>query len=199
VPDLDDQLRHCLHRHAEGVTAAPGLSIAARVRSQRMGRTSHALTALAVVPVTAGVVAGGVALASPAHHRQQSRVTAANTPSAKPSPTAAPQTITYRECPQGTSPKLKALDGGLTVHVGHHAALQDILTRRVHLKNTDGALPKAIYSMHVIAHRSNGRAVIAFERAPLNGKVKWTIAVRKSPTDFVSHRAKLLGCVSTSR
>jgi hypothetical protein len=194
VADLDDELRRCLQRHAEGVTAAPDLGHAARARSQRMGRRSHAVAALAVVPVTAGMVAGGVALASPAHHAQQVRVTV-HTPSAAPSASDAPKTISFSQCPKGTSPRLKALDGSLASYVPRPGAVQQIHTRHIHFKDNGGALPKAIYSMHIIGHQSSGHAVIAFERAPLNGKTRWTIAVRKSPTDFVSHRAKLVGCV----
>jgi hypothetical protein len=63
VADLDQQLRDCLRRHADDAHPKPKLASDAKARSRQLARRAHATVALALVPATAGVTIGSVALA----------------------------------------------------------------------------------------------------------------------------------------
>lgn len=102
MTDLETQLRDCLSRHAEAVDVRPDLAVTTRVRSRQLSRRRSAATVVAIVPITAAIVIGAVALSGGSSHSPELRVQPVASSTATP-PTA-PVTAQHgvRECKPGT-------------------------------------------------------------------------------------------------
>jgi hypothetical protein len=111
-PDgLETRLRECLTHRADGIDPSSHLVHEARARSHDISRRRYGLSALAVVPATAAVVFGSIALAngsSPAVRSTDVRATATATASASITPRAVGRDA-HGNCPTITVPDLKRL------------------------------------------------------------------------------------------
>jgi hypothetical protein len=114
---LEDMLTNCLHDHADPISAEPGMVGRVDRRSRELRRNRHAVAALAIAPVTAGVAVGAVALSGghSASHQPPHRVALRPLASSSPSVSAAPKTILNLRplvdvCSAGTVPHLQVSD-----------------------------------------------------------------------------------------
>jgi hypothetical protein len=199
MTNLESQLRDCFSRHAGDVTASPTLASGVRTRSRQMSKRNQTAAALAIVPVTAGVVGGAVAIGhhgSASHPTNTAKIHVAATASKTPSktPTTKPSNpkifFKLKTCPVGQSVKLRARDGSAVI--GHGAPSTHLVITRAFHMGADASKIKALY--YLADTNSKGR-IKGVEMVKRNGTRHWSTVSRSSDGTLTSHPATFLGCV----
>lgn len=109
MTDLETQLRDCLSRHAAAADVSADLAVATRLRSRQLSHRRNAATVMAIVPVTAVIVIGAVALGGTSSRSSELlvRPLASSTAVSPTAPMTSPHGLS--NCKAGTVPDVAPL------------------------------------------------------------------------------------------
>jgi hypothetical protein len=196
VTDLESQLRDCLSRHADDALPRNEMLRGARDRSRQLGRHRQSAAVVAMIPVTAGVVGGAVALAGGSAQPQAVHVRTLASISASPSPTMAahpgPKWLSLHHCKAGEEPSLHINPGERSESGRQLRSLSDVIRSSSHLHGARAYGIVGTGGFVLNGHRP-GRNVMAYEVLTSRERT-WMVAISHPKQGWATYHATFIGC-----